>query len=209
MTTLGRAADVCTSVLVLGSARLIEHSVGRVVAASGFTLADETSGVRPGIVVLIEPLPAHWRAVEEMDVPAVVLTSMQLDDVDVLEMVLQGAEAVLPLDCEREHLVATLRRVEAGDSALTRAQSKMLAAGVRRQARTRPHTDVTLTRREAEILQTIDHGLSVKQTARALGISPRTVENTQRVLYRKLGVKNRAQAVARAYALGLLTGESR
>ena len=55
--------------------------------------------------------------------------------------------------------------------------------------------------------RTIDAGLSVKQTARQLGISPRTVENTQRVLYRKLAVRNRAQAVATAYRLGLLPGD--
>jgi hypothetical protein len=47
----------------------------------------------------------------------------------------------------------------------------------------------------------------VKQTARALGISAKTVENLQSRLFRKLDVRNRAQAVSRAHALGMLAVE--
>jgi DNA-binding CsgD family transcriptional regulator len=55
-----------------------------------------------------------------------------------------------------------------------------------------------LTVRERQILASIDRGESVKQTARALGISARTVENLQHRLFRRLGVRNRAEAVAAA-----------
>jgi two-component system nitrate/nitrite response regulator NarL len=61
-----------------------------------------------------------------------------------------------------------------------------------------------LTRRELDILLSIDRGETVKQTARSLGISAKTVENLQSRLFRKLSVRNRAQAVSRAHALGLL-----
>ena len=47
-------------------------------------------------------------------------------------------------------------------------------------------------------------GRSVKQTARHLGIAPKTVENLQSRMFRKLDVRNRAQAVAWAHAAGLL-----
>ena len=40
--------------------------------------------------------------------------------------------------------------------------------------------------------------------ARGLSISPRTVESHTAKLYRKLGVRTRIQAVARAAALGLI-----
>ncbi|MGE0308582.1 MAG: response regulator transcription factor, partial [Acidimicrobiia bacterium] len=59
-----------------------------------------------------------------------------------------------------------------------------------------------------DILNCVEEGCSVKQTARSLGISPKTVENTQRHLFKKLGVRNRSQAVARAHALGLLPRSS-
>ena len=61
---------------------------------------------------------------------------------------------------------------------------------------------VVLTDRETQILVAIADGLSVKQTALQLGISPKTVENTQRPLFRKLGVRNRSQAVAKAIETG-------
>jgi len=61
-----------------------------------------------------------------------------------------------------------------------------------------------LTARESDILQSAARGFSIRQTARALGISPKTVENIQTRLFRKLGVRNRAAALAVADTLGLL-----
>lgn len=63
-----------------------------------------------------------------------------------------------------------------------------------------------LSTREYQILEAIDRGRSIKQTALALGVSPKTVENLQGRLFGKLGARNRAQAVYRAHQLGLLPG---
>lgn len=61
-----------------------------------------------------------------------------------------------------------------------------------------------LTAREWDILRSIADGHTVRQTARALGIATKTVENTQARLFRKLGVHNRVGALGTAHALGLL-----
>jgi DNA-binding NarL/FixJ family response regulator len=61
-----------------------------------------------------------------------------------------------------------------------------------------------LTSRESDILGSLARGHSIRQTARALGIAPKTVENVQTRLFRKLGVRNRAGALAVADAFGLL-----
>jgi DNA-binding NarL/FixJ family response regulator len=61
-----------------------------------------------------------------------------------------------------------------------------------------------LTGREREILAHIAQGHTIRQTARALGIAAKTVENTQTRLYRKLGTHNRGEALAIAYRLGLI-----
>jgi DNA-binding CsgD family transcriptional regulator len=66
---------------------------------------------------------------------------------------------------------------------------------------------LSLTPREREILASIDRGDSVKQTARSLGIAVKTVESLQGRLFRKLGVRNRAQAVAAAHTRGLLAAQ--
>ena len=53
-----------------------------------------------------------------------------------------------------------------------------------------------LTPRESEILRLAAAGLSVKQTAHVLGVAVKTVESLQRQLFRKLGVRGRAGALA-------------
>jgi DNA-binding CsgD family transcriptional regulator len=61
-----------------------------------------------------------------------------------------------------------------------------------------------LTARESDILRWLAQGYSIRQTARVLGIAPKTVENVQTRLFRKLGVRNRSGALAVADAFGLL-----
>jgi DNA-binding NarL/FixJ family response regulator len=73
-----------------------------------------------------------------------------------------------------------------------------------RQAREGSEVAASLTRRELEILELISAGHTMRQIATRLGISPRTVETHVAKLYRKLAVRTRVQAVARAAALGLI-----
>ena len=61
-----------------------------------------------------------------------------------------------------------------------------------------------LSEREIDILEYLASGLSNKEIAQKLRISPLTVRNHASSLYGKLGVRTRRQAVARARALGLL-----
>jgi LuxR family maltose regulon positive regulatory protein len=61
-----------------------------------------------------------------------------------------------------------------------------------------------LSARELEILQLIAQGLSNRQVAQQLFISPGTVKKHTANIYGKLGVHSRTQAVARARTLGIL-----
>ena len=61
-----------------------------------------------------------------------------------------------------------------------------------------------LSAREREILQLIAQGLSNRQVAQQLFISPGTVKKHTANIYGKLGVHSRTQAVARARTLGIL-----
>ncbi|WP_280525992.1 LuxR C-terminal-related transcriptional regulator [Methylobacterium soli] len=60
-----------------------------------------------------------------------------------------------------------------------------------------------LSRRERDILKLIADGLSNKEIARDLAISPETVKSHVKHIYIKLNVERRAQAVSRAQILGL------
>jgi two-component system response regulator DesR len=62
-----------------------------------------------------------------------------------------------------------------------------------------------LSDREREVLQEIASGATNREIAERLYLSPHTVKEHTSSLYRKLGVRNRAEAVQKAQRLGLLS----
>lgn len=58
--------------------------------------------------------------------------------------------------------------------------------------------------RQLECLRLIAEGKTSREIARALGLSPRTVDNYVQNIFARLGVRSRAQAVARAIELQYL-----
>ena len=65
-----------------------------------------------------------------------------------------------------------------------------------------------MTTREIEVLQLIAAGLTAKEAARKLGISPKTADNHIQSLYSKIGVTTRAGAALYALEHGLVRQES-
>jgi DNA-binding CsgD family transcriptional regulator len=61
-----------------------------------------------------------------------------------------------------------------------------------------------ISARELEVLRALGAGMSNKEIARALSVSPNTVKTHLANLFAKLGAKRRTQALARARALGLM-----
>jgi len=60
-----------------------------------------------------------------------------------------------------------------------------------------------LTPRERDVLQQLSRGLTNPEVASVLNLSRHTVKQHTSALYRKLGVRNRAEAASRAQQLGL------
>lgn len=67
-----------------------------------------------------------------------------------------------------------------------------------------PGAHLGLTRREAELLRLLGTGLSPREAARRMDLSPETVRTHTRNLYRKLDVNDRAAVVAIAWREGLV-----
>ena len=68
-----------------------------------------------------------------------------------------------------------------------------------------PGAGVQLTAREREVLVHVAGGATNREIAEELHLSPHTVKEHTSALYRKLDVRNRAEAVQRAQRLGLLS----
>ena len=118
-----------------------------------------------------------------------------------------GASALVAADRIDDHFLAVLRMVSQGYLVVdSRPMRPLLGADRVRwdEHATGPVGLPELTSRESDILSSMAQGHSIRQTARALGIAPKTVENVQTRLFRKLGVRNRSGALAVADAFGLL-----
>jgi DNA-binding NarL/FixJ family response regulator len=141
------------------------------------------------------------------EVPAVV-TTMFSDDASVFGALQAGADGYL-LKSEPAHLLAdALRRIGRGELPLSPA----VARRVLQYFRTCPGSDllpsddhaVALTPRESDVLAAIGEGLSIQEAGDRLGISYHTTNGYIKSIYRKLGIKSRAQAATEAQRRGLL-----
>ena len=183
----GLAIEVFRDLLLSGGVSIVDVNVEGAVSVD--------------VAVLVEPQPEHWATARRLGLPILLVLGEEAGDAHVVDAVLAGADAVVHPDTLPATFFGLLGAVGSGGSVLLPTQTRIVAE-VARAAAGRP--EVTLSRREAEIVASIAEGKAVKQTARDLGISAKTVENLQGRLFRKLGVRNRAQAVARAHGLGLL-----
>lgn len=87
---------------------------------------------------------------------------------------------------------------------IVEAVARVLAGGTWFPERVRTATAPAITERQLEVLQHVTNGLSSRAIALTLGVSERTVKDHLTAIYVRLGASNRAEAVARASALGLV-----
>ncbi len=109
-----------------------------------------------------------------------------------------GFAGVLPEAVSALVLDAGLRAVAAG---LTVRPG---GGGSGREFRAAEEVAGVLTPREVEVLTGVGAGLSNKEVARRLGISAHTVKFHLEAAFRKLGVRSRAEAVAKGLRRGLI-----
>jgi DNA-binding NarL/FixJ family response regulator len=198
------------SVAVVGQRGMVRDLVAHVFEAAGQLRCvgdphEELDLDDVDVVAVLEP-GADGLGIEAR--PAVVIRT-ELRDADVLADLRRGADGILSVDLSAEEMLRAVAVVAAGGCWAPEPAMRAIVDALRRSDGA--DAPVSLTAREQDILRCVSDGLSVKQTARALGVAPKTVENLQSRLFRKLGVRNRAQAVARAVAGGLLSeplGES-
>jgi two-component system response regulator DesR len=81
---------------------------------------------------------------------------------------------------------------------------RMVGLGMTMFAPTSQQPAPLMSEREREVLDLVAAGSTNREIAQALFLSPHTVKEHTSALYRKLGARNRAEAVQRAQRVGLL-----
>jgi two-component system, NarL family, nitrate/nitrite response regulator NarL len=163
----------------------------------------------PIVAVLVDPAPPDWDLVAELGVPAILVHSRPLEPPELAEALACGASSLVPADRIDDHFLSVLRMVGQGYLVVDSMPMRPLIGAVRARWDERGPGRLELpelTARESDILRSLSLGHSIRQTARVLGIAPKTVENVQTRLFRKLGVRNRPGALAVADAFGMLPG---
>jgi two-component system response regulator DevR len=120
---------------------------------------------------------------------------------DLADAVRSGAAGYLTKDLSPEALQRAVRGIRSGNLAMSRSMAadviRDLATGARRGISDAADPRLaSLSGREDEVLRHLAEGLTDREIAERLGISPRTVETHVGSILHKLGVRNRAQAAA-------------
>ncbi|MEV0394973.1 response regulator transcription factor [Polymorphospora rubra] len=118
---------------------------------------------------------------------------------DVLPAIEAGAIGYLLKDALPDELTRAVRAAARGESVLAPSVTQHLMGQVRRPGAG------TLTDREKQVLQLVANGSSNREAATALFIGEASIKTHLQHIYDKLGVRDRASAVAEGYRRRLLT----
>ncbi|MCW2758275.1 MAG: response regulator transcription factor, partial [Nocardioidaceae bacterium] len=200
----------------LGLRTLVDSEDGLAVAgeaADGLEAVAAARRHRPDVVLMDIRMPtmdgvtATRRISAAGEVPRVlILTTFDLDELvyDALEA---GAAGFLLKDVKADVLADAIRVVHRGDALLAPSVTRRLIGqfvAARPRVVLRPSTVEGLTPRETEVLVLIAQGLSNAEIAESLVVSGTTVKTHVGRVFAKIGARDRAQAVVRAYQLGLV-----
>ncbi len=113
-----------------------------------------------------------------------------------------GAVGYLLKGCDLLEMENVLRELEAGGAPMSPSIARRLLTDM--FSKDDPDTEDDLSIRERNILRGISKGFSRKELADQFGLSPHTIHAHLRNIYRKLHVKGRSEALAKAKKRGIL-----
>jgi two-component system, NarL family, nitrate/nitrite response regulator NarL len=143
-------------------------------------------------------------AVRRDELPTrVLLLSAHDESAIVFHALAEGAAGFLPKESTKTEIVNGVLDCAQGRDVVSPALAAGLAGEIRRRGNEAQTTPV-LTPREREVLTLIAQGCSIPTIAAELYLAPSTVKTHVQRLYEKLGVGDRAAAVAAAMRRGLL-----
>ncbi len=183
------------------------HVVGW--ADDGRSLVEMATGRCPDIILvdismpLLNGIDAVRRLRDAHCSSKLVILTMHADAEFVSEAFDAGASGFLLKHCDPDEVLTALREVLLGRRYVVRQLADVLLEGhVGRMKDAAP--TVRLTAREREVLQLLAEGMSVKEAAASLNLSPRTIEFHRYNLTDKLGLKTVAELARYAVKHGIV-----
>jgi two-component system, NarL family, nitrate/nitrite response regulator NarL len=192
---LSRAVDAAEELTLAGK------------AGDGGEAVDLITRLRPDVAVLDVEMPVHTGPVVAarlvaLDVPTRVLfLSAHRDGATVYDALAAGGYGYVTKDASLGEIREAVLRVAAGVRSLGRDVDHEVIGEIQVRAERQV---LDLTDRERAVLELAVEGLTVAAMGQRLHVSPATVKVHLSTLYAKLGVGDRASAVAAAIRRGLV-----
>ena len=206
-------------VLIADDHPLFREAIARVIAeredlelvaeaADGRAALERIRELKPDVAVIDVRMPELdgsdvLVALREEGLPTnVVFLSAFLDAKTVYDAVAAGANAYLSKEAETQEIVTAILAAARGETIL----GPEVQTGLAEQIRFREETESRprLSDREHEVLKLIAQGLSAPEIGERIHLSTATVKTHLQHLYEKLGVSERAAAVAEGMRRGLV-----
>ncbi len=187
------------------------HVVGSV--ESGEDALQMLNQVQPDVILMDLNMPGMGglRAIElalSRD-PSLCILALTIseDEADLLAAIRAGARGYLLKRSSSAEVVDAIRRAHRGESVLSPDMMDLLMEQVRRMPAPSQPEEWGLTPREQEVLRLVAAGLSNKEIAARMYLSPHTVKAHLRSILDKLHLHSRTEAAAWAVRHGLTLGD--
>lgn len=176
-------------------------------AGDGEEAITKVQQLKPDIVLLDINMPKlngiqTLRRLKDIDKTIkVIMLTFHEDQEYLFETINLGANGYILKDAESESLVKAIRDVYKGSSYIYPTLASGLVEEFNRRDQRSQHAqrELSLTRREYEVLTLIADGLNNKEIANSLFISEKTVKNHVSNIFKKINVNDRTQAAIYAY----------
>lgn len=195
-------------------ARVVTHAEGLEIAGVADTLTSGRALVGPGLDVLLIDLALPdgngveliREAREQLPHIKIIVVSIFGDARSVVRAIEAGADGYLLKGAGEQQAEEAIRSVLGGGAPISPAVASHILTRMRERASTQrgPQLDAPLTEKETAVLTDLAKGFRYKEVARLHGISPHTVADHVKSIYRKLAVNSRSEAVFEAVQAGLI-----
>lgn len=164
----------------------------------------------PDIVLMDFTLPdgtgvdATREILQERPQCKIVFLTMSEEDENLFAAIRGGARGYLLKNMQPKKLVAAIKSVHQGESALSRSMTMRVMEELARTKSPGHKGDPTLTRRELEVLRELAAGFSNSEIANRLVVSENTVKYHVHSILGKLGLSDRREAADYAKKHGII-----
>ncbi|MBI4493689.1 MAG: response regulator transcription factor [Chloroflexi bacterium] len=168
-------------------------------ATDRWEVVRQTDLLRPHVVLLGIAMPVHDRmeaarqVKEQHPSTGVVLLMMHESEAYLLDSLRCGAEGYVPVSAPAAEVIEAIRRAARGEVYLNPSAARFLLQNLLKSTTREEVRDVyeRLSKREREVLVLVGQGLTSRQIAERLRLSPSTVHRHRSTLMRKLGLHDR------------------